>query len=170
MPTNIYLYFLVALIPLVVGATYYHPKLAGTAWMKSNNFTMESLQGGNMAVTLGIAYVLSFILCFAQTGLVIHQSAISSLFIPELLESGNPIQADFNDLMNKYGDRHRNFGHGVLHGVINAIFLALPIIGINANFERRGWKYVLIHLGYWVITLGLVGGVLCQMLEFAPVS
>ena len=131
---------------------------------------MESLQGGNMAVTLGIAYVLSFILCFAQTGLVIHQSAISSLFIPELLESGNPIQADFNDLMSKYGDRHRNFGHGVLHGVINAIFLALPIIGINANFERRGWKYVLIHLGYWVITLGLVGGVLCQMLEFAPVS
>ncbi|MEM1124806.1 MAG: DUF1761 domain-containing protein, partial [Bacteroidota bacterium] len=32
---------------------------------------------------------------------------------------------------------------------------------MNALFERRGWKYIWIHTGYWFITLALIGGLLC---------
>jgi len=44
---------------------------------------------------------------------------------------------------------HRSFGHGFLHGGFLTVFLILPIIAINAIFERRGWKYIWIHAGYW---------------------
>jgi hydrogenase maturation factor len=35
-------------------------------------------------------------------------------------------------------------------------------VGINALFERRGGKYILVHVGYWIVTLALIGGVVCQ--------
>ena len=44
-----------------------------------------------------------------------------------------------------------------------ALFVALPIIGINALFERKSAKYVALHLGYWAISLALMGGVICAM-------
>lgn len=167
-PTNFYMYFIIALVPMVVGAAYYHPKVVGGAWMKSNGFTMESLQGGNMAVIMGVAYLLSFIFCFAQTPLVFHQAAAASLLFPEAFEAGSPEHTDLVAFMGKYGDRHMTFSHGALHGFMNAIFLVLPVIGIVANFERRGWKYVLIHFGYWAITLILVGGLICGTLKYPP--
>ncbi|MGH1434509.1 MAG: DUF1761 domain-containing protein [Lewinella sp.] len=165
-PTNFYMYFVAALIPMIIGATYYHPKVLGTAWMKSNGFTMESLEGANMSVIMGTAYLLSFVLAFGMTGSVVHQVNVGSLFMPEVMEPGSAIQQELSDFMTKYGDRHRTVTHGLVHGFINALFFALPLIGINAAFERRGWKYVLIHFGYWAITLMLMGGLLSATLEF----
>jgi len=167
MPTNFYMYFVAALIPMIIGATYYHPKVLGTAWMKSNGFTLESLEGGNMPLIMGTAYLLSFILVFGMTGAVIHQFSAFSLLVPEVMEKGSAIQVDFADFMAKYGDRHRTFTHGMVHGFEKTIFVALPLIGIVSTFERRGWKYVLIHTGYWLITLMLVGGLLSATLKFA---
>jgi hypothetical protein len=168
MPTNFYMFFVAALIPMIIGAVYYHPKLAGTAWMKTNGFTEDSLKEGNMGVILGISYVLSLLLAFALSGLVIHQSAVFQMMAPAVQEPGSSAAQQFNDLMSQYGNDHRSFKHGALHGVFTAIFLALPFIGINALFERRGWKYILVHLGYWIITLLLMGGLLCQSLNYAP--
>jgi hypothetical protein len=59
-------------------------------------------------------------------------------------------------------DSFRTFKHGMLHGIITSIFLVLPIIGINALFERRGAKYIFIHVGFWAICFALMGGILCQ--------
>jgi hypothetical protein len=39
--------------------------------------------------------------------------------------------------------------------------LVLPILSINAMFERKGFKYIAINAGYWIITLGLMGGIIC---------
>ena len=65
--------------------------------------------------------------------------------------------------MEKYGSNFRTFKHGVLHGVIGAITIALPVIGINALFERRSFKYVLISGGYWIVTFMIMGGIICMM-------
>lgn len=170
MPTNFYMYFIVALIPLIVGAVYYHPKVLGTTWMNANGFTEESLQGANMPLIFGLSYVLSFILGFFLTSMVIHQGQVFSMMIPDIMESGSAAQQTFNDLMETYGDRYRTFSHGAVHGVITTVFFILPVLGINALFERRGWKYVLVHFGYWAISLALMGGVLCSTLEYASVS
>jgi hypothetical protein len=48
-----------------------------------------------------------------------------------------------------------------LHGAIGALFFVLPVLGINALFERKGWKYILINVGYWVLTLAIMGAILC---------
>ena len=47
--------------------------------------------------------------------------------------------------MADYGDAFRTFKHGALHGTIAGIFIALPIIGTNALFERKSAKYIFIN-------------------------
>lgn len=69
------------------------------------------------------------------------------------------LNGQVTDVTNKF----RTFKHGSFHGIIGAIFFALPILGINALFERRGAKYIFLHLGYWVITMALMGGVICGL-------
>ena len=39
---------------------------------------------------------------------------------------------------------------------------SFPILAINAMFERKTVKYIAINTGYWVVTLALMGGILCQ--------
>lgn len=170
MPDNFYMFFIAAFIPLIIGSIYYSPKVFGTAWMRVNGFTEKDMESGNMVTILGLAYLLSIVAAFFVSGSTIHQSNILQMMMPEVMESGSTAQKQFNDLMAQYGDHHRSFGHGFLHGGIIALFAALPLIGINALFERRGWKYVWIHTGYWFITLGLMGGLLCATLEYAPLS
>ena len=83
---------------------------------------------------------------------------------PSFAVEGSEINTMYTELMDKYGTRHRSFGHGAVHGVFAAVLLALPFIGINALFERRGAKYIFIHLGYWLVTLVAMCGVICQWL------
>ncbi|MEL6944568.1 MAG: DUF1761 domain-containing protein [Bacteroidota bacterium] len=170
MPTNFYMFFVAGLIPLVIGSVYYSKNVLGGIWQRENGLTDEDLQKGNIAVIFGITYVLSVIAAFFLSSLVIHQGAIVSLLFPESLEAGSAAQQEINEFMAKYGDRHRGFSHGMAHGSFVTLFFILPIIAINALFERKSWKYILIHAGYWWISLMLMGGLLCQTLEYAPLG
>lgn len=170
MPVNFYIYFLTALIPLIVGALYYSPMLAGNAWMEENNFTKEDLEGGNMVKILGLAYLCGIFISFTLTGIVIHQHGAFAMMMPGVMESGSTAMSDYNGLMATYGGNFRSFGHGALHGVITALLFVFPLIATNSLFERKTWKYNLIHVGYWLITLALIGGVLCATLDFGSLS
>lgn len=155
-----------ALIPLITGFVWYHPKIFGNAWMRTTGLTEEQLKGSNMAIIFGLTYVLGLLLSAAMITMVIHQSHLMSLLVDEP-GFGDP-QSDvgrlFASMLEKYGHNFRTFGHGALHGTISALFFALPVLGINALFERRGGKYVAIHTGYWALTLALIGGVICAWL------
>jgi len=161
---NYYVPFLAALIPMAVGAIYYSPALAGNAWMKASGVTKEQAESGNMALIFGLAYFFSLMIAGFLIGFTIHQSNVISLFVgaEEVGIAAAESQAFVEGFMEKYGHLHRNFGHGAVHGGVAAVFFALPLISINSLFERRGWKYVGIHFGYWFITLILMGGVICQ--------
>ncbi|MFY9309226.1 MAG: DUF1761 domain-containing protein [Bacteroidia bacterium] len=65
------------------------------------------------------------------------------------------------DFLAKYGNNFRTFKHGVFHGVMAGFTIALPILGTNAMFERKGFKYIAINVGYWIVCLALMGGVIC---------
>lgn len=170
MPVNYYMYFITALIPLLVGFVYYSPKLAGNAWMKENNFTKEDLEGGNMVKIFGFTFLSGIFISFIMGGIVIHQSGAFAMMMPEVLESGSAAMNDFNVLMGTYGGNFRTFGHGALHGSIIALLFVFPLLAINGLFEKRTWKYNLIHVGYWWITLALIGGVLCATLKYGALS
>ena len=170
MPINFYMFFVAGLIPLVIGSLYYSPMVAGNAWMKTNNFTKESMEGANMPLILGLSYLFSCFIAFMMANFVIHQGGAFGMMYPEVMDSGSDTQKHFNELMQMYGDNSRTFVHGVIHGALVTLLFVTPIIAINSLFERRGWKYILIHTGYWLISLCLVGGLLCATLNYAPLS
>lgn len=170
MPTNFYMYFVSALIPLVVGAIYYSPKVFGGTWMKINGFTDETLKQGNPAVIYGLTYVLGVFLSVLLSGLVIHQSGVVASAMTGAGEFTPDAVRDVNAFLAEYGNTYRTFGHGAVHGVLLSLFFALPVIAINGMFERRGAKYIFIHWGYWAVTLALMGGLLCQTLVYPPLS
>jgi len=151
------------LIPLAVGALWYGP-LFGKSWMRANNFTEEDLKGGNMAMIFGLTYILGIMLAFGISSLTNHQSGVDQLFLmhPDYQTAGTEVGDLYKAVMDKFGNTHRSFGHGALHGVLGSILLFLPLISINALFERRGRKYIFIHWGYWAVTSILIGGVVCQ--------
>lgn len=142
---------------LVVGFIWYNPKVFGTAWMNSAGLTEEQLKGGNMAKIFGLALLFAIMLAFSIQGMAIHQMGAFSMVGGDV-ENALP---SYQAFMDDYGNAFRTFKHGVFHGVLAGIFIALPIIGTNALFERKGAKYIFINSGYWIVTMGVMGGIIC---------
>lgn len=159
MEFNFYALLVAAIVTLVVGFIWYHPKVFGTIWMRESNLTQEELQKGSMLKIFGLTYIFSLMITMVLMALTIHQSgAVGMVGGPPLIASAKPSFAAF---MADYGTAYRTFKHGALHGFISGLFFALPIVGINGLFERKSWRYILIHAGYWIITLTLMGGIIC---------
>ena len=154
--------FISALATLVVGFIWYHPKVFGTIWMKETGLTQEELAKGNMLKIFGLTYIFSVLIVFVEMSLTIHQTGAMSMVggfakINEALPS-------FKAFMNDYGTAFRTYKHGALHGFISGLFFAFPIIAINGLFERKSWKYIFIHSGFWMITLTIIGSLVCRWL------
>ncbi len=161
MELKMWLLLVVGLIPLFVGFVWYNPKVFGNAWMKTIGMTEESMKGSNMALIFGLCYVFACMLALGLMPVVIHQMGFDSIFQGD----NSPESAAYKkNFFETYNTRFRTFKHGAFHGVLTTIFIALPIIGTIALFERRSFKYVAIHVGYWFVTLALMGGVICAFL------
>lgn len=156
---NYWTFFVAALIPMIVGAIWYNPKVFGNSWLGVAGLTEEEARQGNMPVIFGVSYLFALMIASVLAGLVIHQSGITSLFFGDETAEGTLL---FDELMAYVGTKHRTFGHGALHGAIAGIFFALPVIGTIALFERKKWKYIWINGGYWILALALMGGFLGQ--------
>ena len=153
-----YLAILVAAFSaLVVGFVWYNPKVFGTAWMKAADMTEDKMKGANMGKIFILAFIFALLLAMIMMPLTIHQFGALGMVGAEP-ENALPSYAAF---MADYGMAHRSFGHGALHGFMFGLFAALPIIGTNALFERKGAKYILINAGYWIVTLTVMGSIVC---------
>ena len=51
----------------------------------------------------------------------------------------------------------------MFHGVWNTILFVAPILVTGGLFEQKSWKTILINIGYWAVTLMIMGGVLDSM-------
>ncbi|MCB0706152.1 MAG: DUF1761 domain-containing protein [Saprospiraceae bacterium] len=147
-----------ALIPTITGFIWYNPKVFGTAWQKASGVTDEQMKGANMGIIFGVSLVLSILLASMMYPITIHQSGLNSLFVGDESAEG---QAQLAALMEQLGGKYRTFKHGAFHGALAGLFFALPILGTNALFERKGFKYIAINVGYWTLTLALMGGLVC---------
>ncbi|WP_414000242.1 DUF1761 domain-containing protein [Flavobacterium sp. W1B] len=157
MQINFLALLVAAVSTLVVGFIWYHPKVFGTIWMKEAGMTEDKMKGSNMALIFGMAVFYAFLISMILQFLVIHQFGAFGMVGGEV-ETAKPTYAAF---MADYGTAFRTFKHGMLHGFISGLFLALPIIGTNALFERRSWKYTLISGGFWIVCFMLMGGIIC---------
>ena len=158
MQLNFWIIPAAGLIPLITGFIWYNPKVFGNAWMKATGLTEESMKGANMGLIFFLCYVFGCILASALMTIVIHQMGFNSVMQGD---TSAETQASMKNLFETYGNRFRTFKHGALHGTISGFFIAMPILGTCALFERKGFKYIAIHTGYWMLTMALMGGVLC---------
>ena len=155
--------FISALIPMFTGFIWYGPKTFGNVWMREAGVSEEKIKSSNMALILSLTYVFSLFLSLILISVVIHQSHILSILAddPGMKDPISEISLWLKNFMDQYGQNFRTFKHGAFHGTLSGIFYAFPIIAINALFERRSWKYIWIHTGYWILTLALMGGIVC---------
>ena len=145
-----------AVSALVVGFIWYNPKVFGTAWMQAADMTEEKIKSGNMAKIFIMALIFAFLLAMSIMPMVIHQMGAYSLAQGEL-----GVLPSYDAFMADYANEFRTFKHGAFHGVLAGIFVALPILGTNALFERKGAKYILVNSVYWIVTLGVMGAIIC---------
>ena len=165
MDGNIWVYFVAALIPMVIGFIWYNPKVFGNAWMSAAKVTQEDVEGGNMPVIFGLSYLFSLMLAFVLNYLVHHGMQIAgTVFMdPELgVAADSELGVLVTEFIEKVKARYSTFGHGFMHGLFISIFLILPVFATNAMFERKGFKYIMVNWGYWALTVMVMGGVLSQ--------
>ena len=155
-----------ALVPVLVGIIWYSPFIFGKAWMNASGLTPERLKNINRPMMMLVAFIFGLMISLSLMSLVIHQNHINSLFMstPGFGEAGSEVQTLIDGIMEKYGKNFRTFKHGALHGVIAALFFALPVVGMSALFERRGFKYIAIHTGFWIVSLAIMGGIISAYL------
>lgn len=123
--------FAAATSTMIIGAIWYHPKLFGNAWMKSLGYTEADLTKGNMGLIYGIGFLIS---AFISWNIYRH--------------AGHP-----DDNLGK-------FAHGAFHGAWSTGGVAVAVLTLNSLFERRGISNILINAGYWLVSLGVMGGIL----------
>nr|WP_315180571.1 DUF1761 domain-containing protein [uncultured Flavobacterium sp.] len=157
MEINFLALFVAALSTLVVGFVWYNPKVFGTIWMKESGMTQEKMKGGNMLLTFGLSLLYAFFISFIIQMLTIHQFGALGMV------GGDPSIAkpSYEAFMADYGMAFRTFKHGALHGFMTGLFLVLPVIGTNALYERRSFKYTLVTGGFWIVCFMIMGGIIC---------
>jgi hypothetical protein len=157
MEINFLALFVAALSTLIIGFVWCDPKVFGTIWMKESGLTEENLKGGNMLLLFGTSLLYAFFISFSLQMLTIHQFGALGMV------GGDPSIAkiSYEAFMADYGLAFRTFKHGTLHGFMAGVFLALPIIGTNALYERRSFKYTLVTGGFWILCFTIMGGIIC---------
>lgn len=159
MEINFTAVLLASIVPLLVGAIWYHPAVLGKFWMKETGFTEEDLKKGSMFKIFGFTLLFSIPLSMILLVLCVHQfGPLGMIGGPEFIATAKP---SYQAFMTDYGTAFRTFKHGALHGFMSGLFLSLGMIGIQGLFERKSWKYIFIHVGYWTITMMLMGGIVC---------
>lgn len=147
-----------AVAALVIGAIWYNPKIGfGNVWMQASGMTEEKMKSGKIAVIFGLSLVFAALLSVLLMQFTNHQWGAIGMVggAPELAKPS------FDVFMADYGDAFRTFKHGALHGSMFGVLGALPIIGTIALFERKSAKYILVNSSYWIVTLAIMGGILC---------
>jgi hypothetical protein len=158
LPINPIAILVAAVAALVIGAIWYNPKIGfGNVWMQASGMTEEKMKGGKIAVIFGLSLVFAALLSVLLMQFTNHQWGAIGMV------GGDPELAkpSFDVFMADYGDAFRTFKHGALHGIMFGILGALPIIGTIALFERKSAKYIFVNSGYWILTLAIMGGILC---------
>ena len=158
---NLFIIPIAAFLPLILGFVWYHPNVFGTKLAQINGETI--LQRPTIGKMVAI-YFLSILLAYILTLMSVHQSAIYQLFFmePELANANSEFNVFINDFMKTYGDRHRSFGHGMIHGAEASLLFGLAFFGITTLMQNKPFKLIWIHLLFWIVCCSLMAGLLCE--------
>ena len=123
-------------VPILVGYVYYSKNLAGKAWRNIFTPKEKHVKLSSKITLIIVSFIMSFLLSF---------------FLLEF-NNGRGQEGEFD-----------TFAHGVWHGCFLAIIIAMPITILNGLYEFKKIKILLINLLYWILSLGLMGGIMDAM-------
>lgn len=155
-----------ALVPMILGFIWYHPKVFGNTWMRVAGLTEEQVKTGNMPVIFGVSFVLSLMLAMDMNTLSYHDGFVNGALYYVTNGTLQPAPGSPDAQWLEYYTTNlsatcRTFKHGAFHGAfLGGLFMVLPVLGTNALFERKGFKYIAVNAGYWIVCLALMGGIL----------
>jgi hypothetical protein len=155
-----------ALVPMALGFIYYNPKVVGKAWMAAAGMTEDKMKGGNMAVIFGVSFLFALMMAFVMNIIAYHDAFVQGAMYYATNgtmkpEAGSELAKWFEYYQTNLAASNHTFKHGLFHGIgIAGLFIALPVLATNALFERKGFKYIAINGIYWIICLGIMGGIM----------
>jgi len=158
MNLNYYAFFLISFIPLIIGFFWYHLQSFVSKWSGEKFKNIKKLS----FIQVITCFVLSFTLVYGYINIVIHQIRFYELFFTDIMKGSQEAEVVVKEFLSKYGNKHRHFGHGVFHGIINAFVFALPFIGFHAILGQKNKSYVAHHFSYWLITSAVIGGLISE--------
>lgn len=165
LPVNFNAILVASFIPLAIGLIWYSPIMFGLTYKNALGEWGRNIHKNPIALMIA-SVILGFLIAFNLSSITIHQMGIASSVLNEPgFQQGQGEAFELVKIfMEKYGNNFRSFGHGALHGAISAITYIMPIIGLITLRENRGFKYFLIHAGYWLLCLVIMGGIICGWL------
>jgi hypothetical protein len=153
-----------ALVPLLVGAIWYNPYLAGRFLAVPGAAPPPPMPAWRTALIFLVTYIGSYFIATALGGVVIHQWGFHGMLAnhgDELKDSTSQLYGIYHGLLDKYGSEFRTFKHGAFHGYQLGLKLVFPIILIIGLFEQKKAAWIIVHAVYWTICLALMGGIVC---------
>jgi Protein of unknown function (DUF1761) len=156
---NWYVILSTSIIPLVVGAVYYHHAVLGKVAARYS----PSIGQRHSTKVYVFCLLLGVLLSGFMIPVVFHANHIFSIVAQPgggPPTEGTPAYQDAMAFLEKYGNNFRSFKHGMLHGIIAAVFGIWPVLASTAFLEKKKWPYTAVHLGYWVIVFALMGGII----------
>ncbi len=164
MEMNFLALLVAALVPMLLGFIWYHEKVFGKSWMAAAGMTDEKIKSGNMALILGVTFLFSLMIAYVMNIIAIHDGFISGATAHATnygeAEPGSEMAKWLEYYQTNLAAANHTFKHGAFHGaLIGGLFIAVPVLAINALFERKGFKYIAVNAGYWIVCLGIMGGI-----------
>lgn len=108
----------------------WYTALFGKIWQAETGITDEQAQS-NMLMTHGLGFIM---MCTIACGI--------------------------NIIVGYHAPEEQTFAHGAFHGLMSAVFYAVPAMVIHYGYQRKSFKLMLIDGGYLLSFFALIGGVL----------
>jgi len=163
---NFYILPISALIPLILGGIWYQPKVFGTRLANSTGESIEQITQPKSIGKIALIYLFSLLLSYIMAAVSVHQLGVFQLFFLDanFVDASSEFRTFTNDFLAQYGERHRTFGHGMVHGAEASFFFSLAILGISALLTGKPLKSIWVHVGFWVVCCSLIAGINCAFL------
>ncbi len=111
----------------------WYTALFGKAWQAETGVTDEQAQKG-LVMTYALSFLMMVVLSFAV-----------------------------NYIVNMHDPAEQTFMHGGFHGMMAALFYAVPATAINYLYQKKSLKLFLIDAGYLVALMGISGAVMAVL-------
>lgn len=123
---------------VVIGFLWFHPSVMGSVYAKARGISIEELKPKNPGMTYGITILMT-------------------LFYTMFLVSWvtGPGQDTAPD-----GHSYHTIQHGLVHSIVFLLMVLIPVFSAPALYERRGWNWFLVQVGYWFLRTAAAAGII----------